>query len=60
MSAGGIKSAIVINTHYPEQCTALCNSKTLLMGKEGYLFGDTREVITEDHIREYFEIDSAD
>lgn len=49
--------AVVINTHYPEHALR-CAHKTLLMGKEGYLFGDTREVITEDHIREYFEIDS--
>lgn len=49
--------AIVINTHYPEHALR-CAHKTLLMGKEGYLFGDTRDVITEKHIRDYFEIDS--
>ena len=49
--------AIVINTHYPEHALR-CAHKTLLMGKEGYLFGDTRDVITETHIRDYFEIDS--
>ena len=49
--------AIVINTHYPEHALR-CEHKTLLMGKEGYLFGDTRDVITETHIRDYFEIDS--
>ena len=49
--------AIIINTHYPEHALR-CAHKTLLMGKEEYLFGDTRDVIIEKHIRDYFEIDS--
>lgn len=49
--------AIIINTHYPEHALR-CAHKTLLMGRDGYLFGNTREVITVPHIREYFEIES--
>ena len=47
----------MINTHYPEHALR-CAGKTLLMGKNGYLFGKTKEVITVPNIQEYFEIES--
>lgn len=53
----GDRLAILINTHYPEHALR-CAGKTLLMGKHGYLFGNTKEVITVPNIREYFEIES--
>ena len=53
----GDRLAILINTHYPEHALR-CAGKTLLMGKHGYLFGNTKEVIAVPNIREYFEIES--
>lgn len=48
---------VIINTHYPDHALR-CTQKTLLLGPKSYLFGETKEVVTAEHIREYFEIDS--
>ncbi|MEW6696244.1 MAG: ABC transporter ATP-binding protein [Bacillota bacterium] len=48
------KIACMINTHYPENALRI-SDKTLLLGKgQNYIFGFTREVITEDRLREVF------
>lgn len=47
------KLSIIINTHYPDHALR-CSDKTLLLGKDSYLFGRTSDVITEENIREYF------
>ncbi|MDO0824748.1 ABC transporter ATP-binding protein [Desulfosporosinus nitroreducens] len=47
--------ACIINTHYPEHALRLSDT-TLLLGKKSYLFGRTREIITEKRIEEYFGI----
>lgn len=47
----------IINTHYPDH--ALCISdKTLIMGKDGYIFGDVKDIITEKNIKKYFEVEA--
>ena len=47
--------AIIINTHFPANAMR-CSEKTLLLKNNGHLFGNTREIITRDHIQEYFDI----
>ena len=47
--------AIIINTHFPGNALR-CSDKTLMLKSDGYLFGDTAEVINQENIREYFDI----
>lgn len=48
------KIGCVINTHYPENAFRISNL-TLMLGKGGkYIFGDTKEIITEEYLREFF------
>lgn len=53
----GRQLSVIINTHYPDHALR-CAHKTLLMGRKDCLFGDTGEVVTKEHIRKYFEIES--
>ncbi|TCL60878.1 iron complex transport system ATP-binding protein [Hydrogenispora ethanolica] len=44
----------VINTHYPENAFRI-SDRTLMLGRgKRYVFGETREVITEENLREFF------
>jgi iron complex transport system ATP-binding protein len=45
----------MINTHYPENALKI-SDKTLMLGRGKYLFGDTRLIITEQSLREYFDV----
>ena len=47
----------IINTHYPDHALRISN-KTLLLGKEKSVFGLTSEVITENNIRNYFDVEA--
>lgn len=47
--------SIIINTHFPGNALR-CSDKTLMLKSDGYLFGDTAEVINQENIREYFDI----
>ncbi len=49
--------SIVINTHYPDHALR-CAKKTLIIGHREHLFGDTPQVITQENIRWFFEIES--
>ena len=49
---------IIINTHYPEHALR-CAHKTLLLGRNGYLFDETRKVITEENIKKFFGVESS-
>lgn len=50
--------ACIINTHYPQHALSI-SDKTLLLGSgPKHIFGDTREIITEDNLREYFGVDA--
>jgi iron complex transport system ATP-binding protein len=44
---------VLINTHFPAHALR-CADKTLIMGPEGYLEGDTRQVVTQENIEAYF------
>jgi iron complex transport system ATP-binding protein len=46
----------IINTHYPDHALRIAD-KTLMLGTETkYLFGDTRDVITEETLKKYFKV----
>ncbi|CVK21466.1 ABC transporter ATP-binding protein [Sporomusa sphaeroides] len=47
----------IMNTHYPEHALRLADT-TLLLGKNSYLFGKTQEIITEQRVKEYFDIEA--
>ena len=50
--------SVMINTHFPEHALAL-DSMTLMMGEGRYCFGKTRDVITEENFRDYFDINAV-
>ena len=47
----------IINTHFPEHALMM-SDKTLLLGDQKYLFGNTEDMVEEEHIAEYFQIRS--
>ncbi|WP_312561087.1 ABC transporter ATP-binding protein [Anaerospora sp.] len=47
----------IMNTHYPEHALRLSDT-TLLLGKNSYLFGKTQEIINEQRVKEYFDIEA--
>lgn len=47
----------IINTHFPEHALMM-SDKTLLLGDQNYLFGNTEDMVEEEHIAEYFQIRS--
>ena len=47
----------IINTHYPEHALRI-SDKSLLFGKNKYIFGKTDEVLDEENIKEYFKVKS--
>ncbi|MDC7239157.1 MAG: ABC transporter ATP-binding protein, partial [Spirochaetales bacterium] len=52
-------TTIIMNTHYPEHALRL-SERALLLGKNcRYRSGETHEVVTEQSIREYFQVESA-
>ena len=46
----------IINTHHPEYALRI-SDKTLLLGKGEYIFGKSYNIITEDNMKKYFNID---
>ncbi|MDR3172995.1 MAG: ABC transporter ATP-binding protein [Treponema sp.] len=44
---------VLINTHFPAHALR-CADKTLIIGPKGCLTGDTRQVVTQEHIEDYF------
>ncbi len=49
--------SIILNTHYPDHALR-CAQKTLLLGKNRFLFGSTDLIISENNIRKFFGVDS--
>ena len=47
---------IVMNTHSPENALKI-SDKSLMMRRGEYVFGDTQNVLTEENLRRYFDID---
>jgi iron complex transport system ATP-binding protein len=46
---------VIINTHFPEHALR-CADKTLLLGKDCYVFAKTSEVVTAENIERHFEV----
>lgn len=47
----------IINTHYPEHALRI-SDKTLMLGKnKKHIFGKTEDIITEDNLRKFFDVD---
>ncbi|MEG0439729.1 ABC transporter ATP-binding protein [Solibacillus cecembensis] len=49
--------SIIINTHFPHHAFRIAQS-TLLLGKEGYIFDKTENVVNTKNLRDYFGINS--
>ena len=47
--------AVIINTHFPANALR-CSDKTLMLKSDGHLFGNTEEIITQENIKEFFDI----
>ncbi|WP_027625960.1 ABC transporter ATP-binding protein [Clostridium lundense] len=47
--------ACIFNTHYPEHALKI-SDKTLMISSEGYVFGNTNEIITEKNIEHFFDV----
>ncbi|HCQ89525.1 MULTISPECIES: ABC transporter ATP-binding protein [unclassified Clostridium] len=47
----------IINTHNPENALKI-SDKTLFLGKNDYLVGETKNIITEENIKKYFDVTS--
>jgi iron complex transport system ATP-binding protein len=45
----------IINTHYPDHALNISN-KTLLLGNNSYLFGNSEEIITEKNMNNFFDV----
>ncbi|AZN40791.1 ABC transporter ATP-binding protein [Paenibacillus albus] len=49
--------SIIINTHFPQHAFRIAQS-TLLLGKDGYVFDKTEDVVNTANLRHYFGINS--
>ena len=49
---------VIINTHYPEHALRY-TQKTLILGRDSYVFADSREAITEENIFRYFKVNAG-
>lgn len=45
----------ILNTHFPEHALRI-SQKSIMLGKDGYVFGSTRQIITEENIARFFEV----
>ncbi len=48
---------VIINTHYPEHALRY-TQKTLILGKNTYVFADSKEAVTRENICRYFQVDA--
>jgi iron complex transport system ATP-binding protein len=47
----------IMNTHYPDHALRIAD-KCLLLAGQKYLFGQTKEILSRENIRQYFSVDS--
>lgn len=45
----------ILNTHFPEHALRI-SQKSIMLGSDGYVFGPTPEIITEENIARFFEV----
>lgn len=51
------KLTCILNTHFPEHALRI-SWKSIMLGSDGYVFGPTREVITQENIAKFFEVEA--
>ena len=49
---------VIINTHYPEHALRYTD-KTLILGRESFVFDDSRKAITKENIHKYFDVEAG-
>ena len=49
---------VIINTHYPEHALRYTD-KTLILGRESFVFDDSKNAITKENIHKYFEVEAG-
>ena len=49
---------VIINTHYPEHALRYAD-KTLILGKDSYVFDESHKAITKENIYKYFNVDAS-
>lgn len=49
---------VIINTHYPEHALRY-SDKTLIMGKHGFVFDESKKAITQENIYKYFKVEAS-
>lgn len=47
----------IINTHYPEHALKI-SDQTLFLGANEYIYGETKEIVSEENLRRFFDIDT--
>jgi iron complex transport system ATP-binding protein len=52
----GKNISCIINTHYPNHALRISDNTLMLGGNGRHLFGNTREIITEENIKAFFEV----
>lgn len=50
---------VILNTHYPDHALRVSDKALLLFGNGVYQFGQTRHILTEEHMRALFGVDIA-
>ncbi len=49
---------VIINTHYPEHALRYTD-KTLILGKDSFVFDESKKAITKENIYKYFKVDAS-
>ena len=49
---------VIINTHYPEHALRYTD-KTLILGRESFVFDDSKKAITKENIHRYFDVEAS-
>lgn len=53
------KLTVIVNTHYPDHALRISDQSLLLFGNGVHMFGRTRTMLTEEHMKSAFGIDIA-
>ena len=56
--AKGRQVTVIINTHYPEHALRYTD-KTLILGKDSFVFDESPKAITEENIYKYFKVNAG-
>lgn len=56
--AGERGVTVIINTHYPEHALRY-SDKTLILGKDSFVFDESKKAITKENIYKYFKVEAS-